>query len=221
MRLNKPQVLRAILMKRKRVATGRMVSQMLYAIKKGYAGCIQVFLEAGLSHQVVDHKNTPALELSVQYGHRDVACLLVRRDFKERGMSSLTDASLIAVKHNNLDLFKQIIKWGLRENTALLIEAVKYGRQSFCELYLKVFPESDVNEKPDGSHCALGLALQRSLVGVVDLLLANGADPNTRLEGGLGPILTYLKQFEHFRWDGTAWGPMNRRRRAMAVGATM
>ncbi|KAK2711915.1 hypothetical protein QYM36_012889 [Artemia franciscana] len=118
------------------------------------------------------------LHHAVKEGRADICKLLIGFGAKLDAMNAKKDTPLlIAIRNNNLELVKLLLKRGANPNCGEYLHlAVKKGSADVCNLLIKSGAEIDATNVH--GETPLGTAIKTSNVDLVKLLLKRGANPN-------------------------------------------
>ncbi|XP_065565796.1 putative ankyrin repeat protein RF_0381 [Artemia franciscana] len=118
------------------------------------------------------------LHLAVEKGRADMCELLIDSGAKLDAMNANKDTPLlIAIRNNNLELVKLLLKRGANPNCGEYLHLnVKKGSADVCNLLIKSGAEIDATNVH--GETPLGTAIKTSNLDLVKLLLKRGANPN-------------------------------------------
>ncbi|KAK0040558.1 serine/threonine-protein phosphatase 6 regulatory ankyrin repeat subunit B, partial [Biomphalaria pfeifferi] len=165
---------------------------LLFAVKLGYADCVQCLLKAGANPNLPDVSDNPPLYLAVREGHHEVAEVLCCGGAKVNALGSGNNTPLhVAAKWGKDECLKVLVSHGCCLNardsygcTALII-AVRgkhYGAIGFLLEH-----GCDINCVDHQGRSALHYASQTAVA--VDQLIKAGAAVNIQDNDGCTPLL--------------------------------
>lgn len=161
------------------------------AVRKGSVQFITTLLDAGADPAIANGGGDAALHLALIGGNEPVAILLIERGVScsARGMWDRTPLHIAAGNHNLLAtraLLERGVDVDAKDDQAwtplLLCSDCIYGDPEIVQLLIDHGADVDFKEE-EGGWTPLHQALERGSVGVVEVLVRNGADLKTETKG--------------------------------------
>ncbi|WP_431113149.1 ankyrin repeat domain-containing protein [Variovorax paradoxus] len=169
-----------------RLAAGDLVDQLdgygdsplIWACRAGHLSAAERLLDAGASLRAVGVSGSPA-EVAAQRGHLEVVEMLLARGVDPQiGLNA-------AVKAGHLNVVRLLVGAGARADGRALVAAVSAEQLESARLLIAL--GAPVNEQSTAGLTALHCAAYSGNIEMVELLLAQGADPSIIDQEGKTP----------------------------------
>ena len=166
-------------------------SLLLYACWYGNIAIVRMLLERGADRSLISSVYGGSLEVAARYGHVNIVELLLdwdAADSRPIPRDSVNTALKEAARHGHVAIARHLIAAGV-DAAALrfaLNQAITQDRPEVGQLLIE--SGVDVNARGSGGGYALLFACNLHSMGMVQLLLARGADPNAVDERGDTPL---------------------------------
>ncbi|KAK2672877.1 Ankyrin repeat [Fusarium oxysporum f. sp. vasinfectum] len=157
--------------------------QVFYASWSGDENCVKKLLDSSVTRDTTAWRLDPALHVASEFGHLEVAALLIREGADVNAEGEIHNVLCTAIKAGHTDIISLLIKEGADVNAQqgpyrnTFEVASKTGRLDIVELLIK--PSADVNAHSSYTDALYSASLYGHL-NLVMYLVEEGADVNAQ-----------------------------------------